>query len=182
VTGGTESPEQVQEIVREVKQMLKDAIEKSRNLSHELNPTVLRQDDFRETFDWLAEQVRAKHGLRVCLETFGEVRVQSDTIKTFLYRSAQELLFNVVKHAQVREARLRVRRLGSYLCLSVSDRGRGFDPQKIGETAGLGLLSIQERVALLGGRMRTRSAEGRGATFRIVVPDTVPPAPDAPAE
>jgi two-component system NarL family sensor kinase len=80
----------------------------------------------------------------------------------------------VVKHAQVNEARIRIRRLGRYLCLSVSDRGRGFDPREMKETAGFGLLSIRERVALLGGRMKTESAKGRGTTFRIIVPDTEP--------
>jgi signal transduction histidine kinase len=64
----------------------------------------------------------------------------------------------------------------------VSDRGRGFDPREVKETAGFGLLRIRERVALLGGRMKTRSARGRGTTFRIVVPDAEPPAHGAPVE
>jgi CheY-like chemotaxis protein len=80
-------------------------------------------------------------------------------------------LFNVVKHARVKEARIRVRRLGQYICLSVSDPGRGFDPQEIRQTAGFGLFSIVERVELLGGRMKISSAKGVGSVFRIVVPD-----------
>jgi CheY-like chemotaxis protein len=81
------------------------------------------------------------------------------------------LLFNVVKHARVNEARIRVRRVRRYLCLSVSDRGRGFDPQELREAAGFGLLSIRERIELLGGRMKICSAKGKGSTFLIVVPD-----------
>jgi len=60
------------------------------------------------------------------------------------------------------------------VCLSVSDRGRGFDPQELKATAGFGLLSIRERVELLGGRMKIRSAPGRGSAFHIVVPDGPP--------
>jgi CheY-like chemotaxis protein len=89
----------------------------------------------------------------------------------FLFRAAQEMLFNVVKHAHVREAALRVRRVGRHVCLSVSDEGRGFDPQELRETSGFGLFSLRERIELLGGRMTIKSIKDRGSRFRIVVPD-----------
>jgi CheY-like chemotaxis protein len=152
--------------------MLKDAIEKSRSLSHELSPAILHPGDFTETLGWLANQVRAKHGLVVHVHAGGQVHLQSDAIRTFLYKTAQELLFNVVKHAQVREAGLRVRQCDRCICLSVSDRGRGFDPQTLGQTAGFGLLSIRERVELLRGRMKIRSAPGQGSTFFVAVPQS----------
>ena len=116
-------------------------------------------------------QVQAKHGLTVHVDAFGQTTLRSDALKSFLYKAAQELLFNVVKHARVKEARIRIRRLGCYVCLSVSDRGRGFDPQEVRQTAGFGLFSIVERVELLGGRMKISSSKGAGSTFRIVVPD-----------
>jgi signal transduction histidine kinase len=84
------------------------------------------------------------------------------------------LLSNVVRHAGVQEARVRLRRIGPYAGLCVSDRGRGFDPQEIKETAGFGLLSIRERVELLGGRVKIASARGRGTKVRIVLPDARP--------
>jgi CheY-like chemotaxis protein len=155
----------------EIDHMLKDAIEKSRSLSHELSPAVMHHGDLGETFRWLAGQVQAKHGLAVSVEAQGEVRSESDALKGFLYKAAQEFLFNVVKHARVNQARIRVRRFGRYLYLSVSDRGRGFDPQGLREVAGFGLLNIRERVELLGGRMKIKSAPDQGSAFSIVVPD-----------
>jgi signal transduction histidine kinase len=116
------------------------------------------------------------------VQTFGAVKTPSEVVNALVYRAAQELLFNVVKHARVHEARIRIRRRGRYVCLLVSDRGRGFDPQEARETTGFGLLSIRERVALLGGRMKIRSARGRGTTFRIIVPDAEPLANDVPVE
>jgi PAS domain S-box-containing protein len=159
------------EVADEIDHMLKVAIEKSRSLSHELSPAVMHHGDFGETVQWLAGEVRAKHGLVVHVEAHGEVCSESEVIKGFLYKAAQEFLFNVVKHARVNEARIRIRRFGRYLCLSVSDRGRGFDPQGLREAAGFGLLSIRERVELLGGRMKIRSAIDKGSTFSIAVPD-----------
>jgi CheY-like chemotaxis protein len=153
-----------------VDEMLKDAIGKSRGLSHELSPAVLRQGDFAEILRWLAKEMQTRHGLAVHVR--GRARVPSDPIKAFLYRTAQELLFNTVKHAQVAEARVQVRQSGGYLCLLVSDRGRGFDPERLREAAGFGLLSIRERIELLGGRMKIRSAADRGSTFLVVVPES----------
>ncbi len=114
--------------------------------------------------------MRKKYGLTAHVETAGPVELQSEPLRAFLFRAAQELLFNVVKHARVKEARIRVRQCRRYLCLSVSDRGRGFDPQGLREAAGFGLLNIRERVELLGGRMKIRSAAGQGSRFFLVVP------------
>ncbi len=155
----------------QIDQMLRDAIAKSRSLSHELSPAVLHHGDFRETLEWLANQVQAKHGLVVHVHTHEQIGLKSDATRAFLYKVARELLFNVVKHAQVAEARIRVRRLGRRVFLSVSDRGRGFDVQQLGWTPGFGLLSIRERIELLGGCMKVKSAAGKGSTFLIVVPD-----------
>jgi CheY-like chemotaxis protein/two-component sensor histidine kinase len=161
----------VQAIGAQVDHMLKDAIDKSRSLSHELSPTVLHHADFVQTLRWLADDVQAKHGLLVRVRAPGAVPLPSDALKGFLYRAAQELLFNVVKHAGVNEAEIRVRQCCGHVCLAVSDRGRGFDPQGLGEASGFGLLSIRERIALLGGRMKIKSAKGTGSTFLIIVPN-----------
>jgi PAS domain S-box-containing protein len=160
-----------QAIAAEVEHLLLDAIQKSRSLSHELSPAVLSHGTLAETLGWLAAQVRTNHGLQVTVDSCGETAMQSDSLKTFLYKAAQELLFNVVKHARVNEARIRVRRLGRCIGLAVSDQGRGFDPRELRRTTGFGLLSIGERVELLGGRMRIRSRTGEGSTFLIIVPD-----------
>jgi CheY-like chemotaxis protein len=161
----------LQDLVARVEQMLKDAIDKSRSLSHELSPAVLHHGDLTEVLGWLADQMRAKYGLRVHMHASGTVDLPSDTVATLLYRTAQELLFNVVKHARVDEATLGARRRGAWVCLSVSDRGAGFEPQELAATSGYGLLSIRERIGLLGGCVKIRSAKGKGSTFFIAVPD-----------
>ena len=163
-----------EQLTAQVKDLLGDAIGKSRSLSHELSPPGLAHNDLRETFEWLAGQVQTKHGLTVHLEVGDRIEVQSGPLKALLYRAAQELLFNVIKHARVREARLRLRRRRESIYLVVSDKGRGFDLQESGKTGGFGLLSIRERINLLGGRMKVRSTRGKGSTFLMVVPDALP--------
>jgi PAS domain S-box-containing protein len=161
----------MQEIAGQLDKMLRDAIEQSRSLSHELSPAVLYQSDLGETFEWLARQVQNKHGLVVHTEVHGRVDSQSESIKAFLFRAGQEILFNAVKHAKVTEARLRLQRRSGCLWLTIGDRGRGFNPSTVSRAAGFGLLSIRERVGLLGGRMKIRSVLGKGSVFLITVPD-----------
>jgi PAS domain S-box-containing protein len=166
------------EIAVIIKDLLKQAIAQSRSLSHELSPPVLSHGDLRETFEWLARQVQAKHGLTVHLDVGGGIKLPS-TLKSLLYKAAQELLFNVVKHAGVREASLRLRRWGGYVCLSVSDRGRGFDIQEFDKSGGLGLLRVREQIKFLGGRLKVRSTKGKGSLFILAVPNSPPQATEA---
>lgn len=161
----------LQEIADQLASLLRDAIDKSRTLSHELSPAVLHQHDVGEIFEWVGRQFQTRHGLTVHVEVRGQVQSQSEPLKAFLLRSAQEILFNTIKHAHVGQARLRVQRRRGSIWLSIGDRGGGFDPNQIGITGGYGLMSIRERAELLGGRMRIRSAPGRGSTFVITMPD-----------
>ncbi len=149
--------------------VIKEAAEKSRSLSHELRPGVLRSSDLAEILRWLAHRVHTQHGLSVQVAG-DEVPVHSEALKSFLYKAARELLFNIVKHARTDRARIRLRHHRRYIALVVSDRGRGFDPQTLDATAGFGLITIRERVELLGGKMKIHSSPHWGSRFLIIVP------------
>jgi PAS domain S-box-containing protein len=161
-------------IITEIGHMISDAIQKSRNLSHELSPAVLHRNDFSEIAAWLANQVYLTHGLEVEIKNPQNVILRSEPLRVFLFRSTQELLFNVVKHSRVNHAGIRIRKIRDCVCISVMDRGRGFDPEGLGETEGFGLLSIRERAQLLGGRMRIKSTRGKGSALTIIIPDAEP--------
>lgn len=155
----------------EINEILANVIGMSRHLSQELSPAVFCENDLAEVIEWLADQMEAQHGLTVHVHACGVGPLESEALTIFLFRAAQELLVNVVRHAGVREARVRLRRRGRYVGLCVSDRGRGFTPSDLKETAGFGLLSIQERMESLGGRLKIKSAIGKGSTFHLVVSD-----------
>jgi signal transduction histidine kinase len=93
---------------------------------------------------------------------------EREDIAILLFQSVRELLFNVVKHAGVKSARLEMTRDESNrLIVTVSDRGVGFEP---GAETGFGLLSIQERLGNLGGTLRCTSAPGKGSSFSLILP------------
>ena len=158
-------------IIDEVDEMLKQAVEKSRSLCHDLSPTVLQMNDLSEVLRSLARQAQARHGLTVHIDVPGETILRSEALAMFVFRVAQEMLFNVVKHAGVNQATLRLHRTRGRLRLVVSDKGQGLDPGALAETTGFGLLSIRERVSLLGGRMKIHGVKGRGSTILVMIPD-----------
>jgi len=164
----------------QINQILKDAIGMSRSLSHELSPAVFYDNDLGEALEWLGQQVKTKHHVTVHIQVSGEGTLRSEVLTVFLFRAGRELLSNVVRHAGVHAAGVRLRRVGRYVGLRVSDQGHGFDPQELKQASGFGLLSIRERVELLGGRVKIASVKGRGTKVQIVVPD-VGPERDTPA-
>jgi signal transduction histidine kinase len=89
-----------------------------------------------------------------------------DVILLF-FKTAQELLFNIVKHAEVREARVQVNLQKDRILMTVEDQGIGFNPE---QAEGFGLSSIRERLSLMGGQMEIDSTSGQGSRFRIIAP------------
>ena len=91
-----------------------------------------------------------------------------------LFAAARELLRNVVRHAGVDAATLRVAHAPGRIELEVEDAGAGFDPRGLAElpraTHGFGLFGIGERVRAFGGSMSIDSGRGRGTRVRLGLP------------
>ena len=154
--------------------LLEQSIEKSRRLSHELSPAILHHVGLSDALKWLGHQMEEQHGLEVDLEIAPGVDSQKGPLSTFIFRSVQELLFNVVKHAQVRLARIFLHGGEGRLTVTVWDDGKGFDPAILnpstGKAVGFGLLAIRERTLSVGGEFLVASSAGTGSRFSITIP------------
>jgi PAS domain S-box-containing protein len=161
------------ETLKRANELLGEAIQKSRRLSHELSPAVLTHSGLVASLEWLVRQVGEQFGLAVRLEVDECDLDVSPFVRIFVFRSIQELLFNVVKHARVRSADVHLGCSGEDLVVSVADKGRGFDPGRL-ETSdgpmGLGLLGIRERGVSIGGSLSIESMPGQGSRFTLKVP------------
>jgi two-component system, sensor kinase len=87
-----------------------------------------------------------------------------------LFRVAQEALGNVVKHSGAAEAQLELSGNVSGFRLCISDMGRGFDPSLRNPDAGIGLIGMNERLRLVGGKLTVRSEPNRGTDVLAEVP------------
>ncbi len=165
----------LRETVDKVDAMLRDCLDVSRSLTTELSPPVQYSAELESVMQWLAAWARERFGLRVTVQTRQGVRVDSEEIRVTLFRAVRELLFNVVKHAGVKEARVTIGpEEGDRVSVTVCDHGAGFDPAALrvrrGTSSGVGLFSLQERLEALGGSMRIESRPGAGSSFTIQVP------------
>ncbi len=161
----------LEKAVRSLSDILQQAIEKSRRLSHDLSPPTLRQNGLVAALHWLADRMQQMHGLGVEVDAAAEAEPPDMSLQMFLFRSAQEFLFNVIKHAKTGQAYLQLSRTDDLVRLLVRDRGVGFQPEeKADRPAGFGLFSIRERAVLLGGKVHIESARGQGSSFVLTMP------------
>jgi PAS domain S-box-containing protein len=163
-------------VLSDAKRNLDEAIAAARSLSRELFPPVLHRSGLPAALAWLANWTREKYRLDV--EVVADPRADStrSDLRTLLYESTRELLFNAVKHAKVDRVSLELALdADDHLCVTVTDRGVGFKPESLDDRwktgqVGWGLFSIRERLTLLGGRFDVESAPGRGTQVRLVAP------------
>jgi CheY-like chemotaxis protein/two-component sensor histidine kinase len=156
-----------------VEQLLEESIGKARRLSHELSPVVLHHSCLPTALKWLADQMRDQFGLQVQLESESDRPVESAPYKVFLFRAAQELLFNVVKHSGVKSTQVLLSSSDISLAMIVSDQGKGFNPNILDSyttTRGFGLLTLRERARYIGGNLVIESSPGQGSRFTLTVP------------
>jgi signal transduction histidine kinase len=153
--------------------LLDEAIQATRSLSVELSPPVLQKQGLLAALDWLATHVADTHNLTLELDLPETLEVPEKDLRTLLFRSLRELVFNVAKHADVNTAYLRVREENGTCVVDVWDEGTGFDPDTIDDTAPndhFGLFSIRERIDLVGGSFTIEAAPGEGTHATITVP------------
>jgi len=154
--------------------ILDQGIETARSLATELSPPVLHDGGLVQGVHWLARRMHQQHGLRVTVATEQEIMPLDTGVRILLFEAVRELLFNVVKHAGVKEATVSIDANESDVTIRVQDGGRGFDPSTLdlraAEGEGFGLLSIRERIEAVGGTMHIDGHPGGGARFTLTCP------------
>lgn len=160
--------------VRDVERLqgeLRQCIGLSRDLTSQLRPPVLYELGLPAALDWLAEDMRDRFGLRVSMTGERSFHLASDELRLFAYEAVRELLMNVVKHAGVRTAAMRIAWWGrDTLAIAVSDKGKGFAGEPQRHPRSFGLFSIRERINAFGGRLEMTSQPGKGTRALLLLP------------
>jgi signal transduction histidine kinase len=150
-------------------ELLDRAIEGLRRTIAQLSPRVLEELGLIAAIRRQAELLTRHDHIQVRLELPEDLQWLDHDLQVAIYRSVQEALHNVIKHAQARNFALRLKATGSKVSLEVEDDGTGFSPRKA-EQRGFGLTGMRERAAALGGSMKIRSEPEKGTRIRITFP------------
>jgi PAS domain S-box-containing protein len=144
--------------------------EEARNISRQLHPAILEDLGLAKALRSLCDDFSQREGIPV---TF---RISGGPPSSFpidaascVYRVAQEALNNVARHARAKHVAVLLSGRRD-LRLSIRDNGIGFDPTAVRGAGGLGLVSMEERVRMVGGTLRVQSRPGHGASVDLALP------------
>jgi signal transduction histidine kinase len=140
------------------------------DLSHRLHPTKLDMIGLVPSLTSFCEEYSEKHQLRVYFSHDHIPNQIPKDVTLCLFRIVQEALRNVVKHSGATEVNVDLSGIGDRIELCVSDSGVGFDPESEKGKGGLGLLSMSERLRLVGGELTVESQPAHGARIRVRIP------------
>jgi PAS domain S-box-containing protein len=153
--------------------LVQRTVSEARRIIANLRPTTLDDFGLATAIRMQVEELRSEGFDASYEETLGEERLPA-MLETALFRVVQEALTNVRKHAQTDRIRVVLGRHDGFVRLEVRDWGRGFELAEVGEGGGpgerVGLSSMRERVALLGGSLKIRSEPEVGTEVVAEVP------------
>lgn len=167
------SPE-VREKVADARALITHCLGQIKLLIYDLRPSMLDDFGLVSALRWYVKSHLGQPGLTVVTDFEAADTRLPPEVETGLYRIAQESLANVVKHSGATRATLRLETRPGYAVIAVEDNGAGFDPKDDAGDAtgryGVGLLSMQERAAALGGTFNVEAAVGWGTRVNVVIP------------
>jgi signal transduction histidine kinase len=141
-----------------------------RHLSHELHPGALEHLGLLEALRERCDDFSQESGLSVQFDVAETWRDVSDSLALCLYRVAQEALRNVATHAKAQRVTISLEQLNGHVMMHVTDDGCGFDTAASSRRLGLGLVSLNERVHMLGGTLEVTAARGAGTRIAVTLP------------
>jgi signal transduction histidine kinase len=172
--GGRVSDRGNQSAILGIQALLLGMVDGMRRLSHDLHPATLRLLGLGSALKAHCAEVRKRHGVRIELRIDGDLGYVRPEAALCLFRIAQEAIRNGIAHGGAPRIDVTVRRSGDQIELTVLDEGRGFDVDLVRDGGGLGLVSMEERALLVGGRVDVVSQPQQGTVIRASVPAGVP--------
>ncbi len=146
-------------------------IENARRMSRDLSPSILEDLGLSAALRRLAEEFMKSHEINFLVDVDRIDHLFSEKAQIVLYRTLQEALTNIEKHAQAKKVHLMVRREQDKVLFEIEDDGRWFEVARtLAAEKGLGLATINERVRMLGGILKLWSYPGSGTRITFTIP------------
>jgi signal transduction histidine kinase len=165
------------EQIGELKSFSTNALGELRRIIADLRPSQLDDLGLVAALQWYTQDFEKRYAIPADFIVEGDrVRLPAE-YETVLFRITQEALTNIARHADASHAAVKLEITPAGVCVIIKDDGRGFDLEEMLQgdgVGGWGLLGIQERALLLGGRCDINSAPGRGTCIQVSVPLPAP--------
>ncbi|RME48789.1 MAG: HAMP domain-containing protein [Chloroflexi bacterium] len=167
-------PQAAAERLDELRALVGETITDVRRFTRALRPIYLEDLGLLPALEMLVQDVGEKAGIAGQFQVSGSSRRLPEELELTIFRIAQEALTNVVQHAQATQVEVKLHFAGHEVVLTIADDGVGFDvperPEGLARRGHFGLLGMQERAALVGGRLVLESEAGRGTRVTAHLP------------
>ncbi len=148
--------------------LIREISKEVRKTAHNLMPDSLLQNDFAQVIQLHCDYLAQDKSLHIEYRHFGDFEVLNEDYKLSVYRIIQELLQNIIKHAQAHVAVVQMHMEDALLSITVEDDGIGYDKNNT-KNAGMGLHNIENRVKHMNGRLSIDTEPGKGTSVYIEV-------------
>ncbi len=148
--------------------LIDDACDSVRSISHDMMPSIIHDQGLEHATAKLCNLISSKETLHIDFIPFQLELVKDKEIQFQVYRIVQELLKNIIKHANASEVIVQITNEDETLDITVEDDGKGFDVAAVKE--GIGLENIKFRVEHLKGSLDIASTINEGSTFNVQIP------------
>ena len=148
------------------------AIESSKRIMHNLRPAILEQG-LVAALQWIASRFEKRTGIPCELRIPSHAPEWPPGVPLVAYRTAQEALTNITKHAQATRVQIDLSLAGGVMSLEISDNGRGLSQQDLAKARSFGIRGLHERAGTVGGWVDLSSGPG-GTTLILSVPLNTP--------
>lgn len=138
-----------------------------RHIARNMMPEALVRFGLKDALEDYCDHLRQADALEIHFQAFGMEERLPQELEVVLFRIAQELLNNVVRHAAATKVLVQLLRDGKRMHLTVEDNGKGFDPATLEQVQGVGWMNIRSRVNYLEGTLDVRSAPNSGCSVNI---------------
>lgn len=149
--------------------LLEESIKEIREISHNMMPGALTKLGLSTALKQFVNKINALGVLQIDLQIIGVKERLSEKIETMMYRIVQEILSNIIRHAEATKVNIELVKHENELVLVVEDNGKGFDTLDA-KNHGIGIKNVATRVEYLSGSVNFDSAIGRGTSVIVEIP------------
>ena len=170
ITKYEDNPAKRKSLLDQTEELLNDTLNNVRRLSKDLMPSTLDEFGLIIALKDFTEKMTEFTGVMVCFRHGELSEVFDKKIELALYRTAQELVNNALKHAKANVISIELQLKNNNLVLLVSDNGIGFDLAEVNKpNRGIGIKNIESRISVIKGKIKFDIEKGRGSSFEITV-------------
>ncbi|MBK8610120.1 MAG: hypothetical protein IPL84_09260 [Chitinophagaceae bacterium] len=146
---------------------LDNTIAELRKVAHNLMPEALVKFGLKNALLDFCNSMQLSGKTKIIFEQLGTERLLSNTADLYIYRIAQELINNAIKHADADQILVQLTKTTEKVLLTVEDDGKGFNTELVKSAKGIGLKNIQQRVDYLKGKIDIASQTAEGTSVNI---------------